>query len=78
MAVFLDIEGAFDKVPIETTLWALKKRKIDDTIIFWIENFLSCRYINVSLDGDDITIQAGAGCPQGGVLSSILWCLDVD
>ena len=34
----------------------------------------SCRYINASLGGDDLTIHARASCPQGGVLPPILWC----
>ena len=78
LAVFLDIEGAFDRVPIPTILRALKRRNIDDTIISWIECFLSCRYNNASLGGDDLTIHTNAGCLQGGVLSPILWCLVVD
>ena len=74
----LDIEGAFNKVPITTVLKALRERNIYGIVRRWIENFLSCRYINASLGGDDLTIHASAGCPQGDVLSPILWCLVVD
>ena len=48
LVVFLNIEGAFDKVPITTA--------------HWIKNLLSCRYIYASLGGDDLTIHASAGC----------------
>ena len=33
---------------------------------------------NASLDGNNLSICASAGCLQGGVLSPILWCLVVD
>ena len=78
LAVFLDIEGAFDKVPIATIIRVIKRKNIDDVIINWIECFLSCRYINASLGGDDLTIHVNAGCPQGSVLSLILRYLAVD
>ena len=44
----------------------------------WIECFLSCRYTNASLGGDDLTIHANVGCLQGSVLSPTLWCLVVN
>ena len=62
----MDIEGAFVKVPITTILKALREKNIDGTVVCWIENLLSCRYINTSLGGDDLTIRSNAGCPQGG------------
>ena len=78
MALFLVIKGAFDKVPIATIFKALRKKNIDDTIKHRIKNFLSCRYINVSLGGDDLTVHANTGYSQGSVLSSILCCLVID
>ena len=66
------------KIPIAVILKALRRRNIDDTIIYWIKNFLSYRYIKFSLSGDDLNIHASVGCRQGGVLSPILWCLVVD
>ena len=78
LAVFLDIEGAFDKVPIDTILHSLDRRGVDMTISYWIRNLLSTRYICASLLGDSMTVHALAGCPQGGVLSPLLWCFAVD
>ena len=56
-------------------LKALRRRKTDDTIMHWIEPFLSYRYINASLDSDDLTIPFILVL---AVLSPILWCLVVD
>ena len=77
LVVFQDIEGALDKVPFTTIFKALRERSTDGTVVRLIENLLPCRYINASLGGDDLTIRASAGCPQGGVLSPILRCLVV-
>ena len=72
LAVFLDTEGAFDVVHIETVIRALNRRGIDMIIVNWIKNLLSFHYINVTLCGDNLTDLAKARCPQGGILSPIL------
>ena len=64
------------RFPLQQSLWLLRKN--DDTIIYWIENLLSYRYINASLGGDDFNIHANVGCPQRNVLLPILWCLIED
>jgi ribonuclease HI len=78
LAVFLDIEGAFDRVPVRTVLRALRERGVDEGIVNWIDNLLSHRRVEMSLLGDELVALAGAGCPQGGVLSPILWNMVVD
>lgn len=64
LAIFLDTEGAFEKVPIETVLWALKKRGIDVTIVKWIKVLLPFRYINAALSGNNCTAHENARCLQ--------------
>ena len=76
--VFLDIGGAFERIPVVTKLRALRRRNIDDTIVLWNENLLSCKYINTSLNGNDLIIHASAVCSQGSILPPILWCLVVN
>jgi hypothetical protein len=66
LAVFLDIEGAFDRVPVRTVLRALRERNVDESIVDWISCLLSHRRVELSLLGDELVALAGAGCPQGG------------
>jgi hypothetical protein len=39
---------------------------------------LGCRLVHVSLMGSNLTAKVAGGCPQGGVLSPLLWNLVVD
>ena len=43
-----------------------------------IEGMLEGRIIQSELLGDELWATTTRGCPQGGVLSPILWCLAVD
>lgn len=78
LAIFLDIEGAFDKVPISSIVQALELKGVNKVIVNWISSLLKTRHVRATLLGDTLLSQAIAGCPQGGVLSPILWCLVVD
>lgn len=78
LATFLDIEGAFDRVPFDTIVKALVAKGTNPTIVRWIENLLSSRYVHASALGTSMVVHAMAGCPQGGVLSPTLWCCVVD
>lgn len=44
----------------------------------WIENMLTGRKLTVNCEDRTLEGRPAAGCPQGGVLSPILWCLVVD
>ncbi|XP_071043055.1 uncharacterized protein [Parasteatoda tepidariorum] len=76
LAVF--IEGAFDKVPVETLINALKTRSINLVLTEWIAYLLFFRYVCSSLLGTSMRVHGTSGCPQGGVLSPILWCMFMD
>lgn len=78
LGVFLDIEGAFDRVSYDVIRNACTRFRIDANISNWILNMLLNRHIRV--ESNDITHYASVnqGCPQGGVLSPLLWSLVVD
>lgn len=78
LAIFLDIEGAFDKVSNAVILKAAKRFGINDTMCLWIKSMLTNRIVVASLLGDTVGVSTSRGCPQGGVLSPLLWCLVVD
>ena len=78
LAAFLDIEGAFDNSSNDSMITAMTKRNFDKCIIRWISEMLSKREISANLGSSTIRVRAVKGCPQGGVLSPLLWSLIVD
>ena len=77
LGVFLDIEGAFNNTSYDSMCAALAKHGVDYTIIRWIKATLEGRLAAASLGGCSRSVAVKRGCPQGGVLSPLLWCLVV-
>ena len=78
LGVFLDIEGAFDKISFKAIHEALINAGVGPTITNWITALISTRSTTLSLASASISFLARAGCPQGGVLSPFLWNLVLD
>lgn len=78
LCAFLDIEGAFDNTPTRTLVQGLTGKRVDQTTVRWVEAMLSNRKAKVSLHGTSLEVFTTRGCPQGGVLSPLLWTLAVD
>lgn len=79
LGTFLDIEGAFDRVQFNAIKTASGAMGIDEPIIRWVMAMLGNRQLQVELPNGSFTRAAvKQGCPQGGVLSPLLWCLVVD
>ena len=78
LGTFLDIEGAFDNTNFDSICKAAQRHGIANTIVKWIGNMLKSRKITVSYFEDKIEATVSRGCPQGGVLSPLLWCLVVN
>jgi Reverse transcriptase (RNA-dependent DNA polymerase). len=78
LAAFLDIEGAFDNTPFESINSAVRNRGLEDTLCRWIDTMLRNRTVTATLSGETSRCKVGRGCPQGGVLSPLLWGLVVD
>ncbi|RVE41603.1 hypothetical protein evm_013751 [Chilo suppressalis] len=72
LGTFIDIEGAFDKTSFASIVDALGKHGVDETIIYWVSNMLRNRLIRLQ-DDNHLRALATKGCPQGGVLSPLLW-----
>lgn len=77
LGVFIDIEGAFDKASFKSIEAALRKHGVHPMLCTWIGHMLQCRAVSVG-DGDSTKGVVIKGCPQGGVLSPLLWNLVVD
>ncbi|MCP3663266.1 MAG: reverse transcriptase-like protein [Gammaproteobacteria bacterium] len=78
LGVFFDIAGAFDNVDFNVVGSALTERQASPAIIRWINCMLSCRSVRASIDEAKQLAQPRRGCPQGGVLSPLLWTLVAD
>ncbi len=75
LATILDIEGAFDKLNMDSAVRAMKDHKIDDNIIQWYSYYLRNRVSTVKYGLKRKERVLTRGTPQGGVLSPILWNL---
>ncbi len=78
LAAFFDIEGAFDNAPYDAIVRALETRGTPKTVSYWVESMLRQRTVTGSMGNYSVRAQVCRGCPQGGVLSPLLWCLVVD
>ena len=73
LSAFLDIEGAFDNASHNSMKDVMRKRNFDITIVDWIFEMLQKREITCNHGSSTVTVKAAKGCPQGGVLSPLLW-----
>ncbi|XP_048004470.1 uncharacterized protein LOC125240570 isoform X2 [Leguminivora glycinivorella] len=77
LGTFIDIEGAFDKTNFSSIQQALQRHETNPLLIEWIMNMLRQRRIKLS-ENQDHQALVMRGCPQGGVLSPLLWNLVVN
>lgn len=78
MVAFLDISGAFNNVSFTAIIRALQEKGLHSSLIRWIQNMLSSRLILTCRGEANMAVLVDRGCPQGGVLSPLLWSLVVD
>ncbi|XP_029053881.2 uncharacterized protein LOC114881305 [Osmia bicornis bicornis] len=76
--IFLDIKGAFDNTPHDAIQEVAMRYNIKDSVVRWIHNMLTNRTVTTSLGEETVRADVARGCPQGGVLSHLLWTLVVD
>jgi hypothetical protein len=70
---FLDVEGAFDNTSFEAMSKACADHEVHFTISRWIAAMLSSRMVWAEIRGVSSTMMVRRGCPQGGLLSPLLW-----
>ena len=78
LGAFIDIEGAFDNTLISSIQQAMESREVHSTVRRWVTTMLKHRQVYTTLNDHTVGAIATRGCPQGGVLSPLLWCLVVD
>ena len=78
LGVFLDIEGAFNYTSYDSMCLALARHGVNHTIVRSVKANLEGRRATATLINFSRSVAVSRGCPQGGVLSPLLWCLVVD
>jgi hypothetical protein len=73
LGAFLDIQGAFDGTSFEMIKQAAEPHGTEPAIGRWICAMLESRNISATLLGETLGAAAARGCPQGSVLSPLLW-----
>ena len=78
LGCFMDVEGAFDNTGFDVITKAAVERQVDPVAIKWIVAMLSGRTVEATICGTTTKLGVTRGCPQGGILSPILWCMVID
>lgn len=78
IAAFLDIEGAFNNARVSSMVSAVLGRDVPLIITRWISTLLESREVEATMLGKTRQKVVMKGCPQGGILSPLLWNLVMD
>ena len=78
MGAFLAIEGAFNSTNYDTMCDACVRHSSEYTTVRRIRATLGDLVAVATLNEISQRFASSRSCPQGGVLSSLLWCLVVD
>jgi len=78
LGAFLDIEGAFNNTCYDTMCDVLVRHGSEYTIKRWIKATLEGRVAVATINDISLRFTISRGCPQGVVLSPLLWCLVVN
>lgn len=76
--IFVDIEGAFDKVWWPDILVSLRGIGCPTNIFRTIKDYLANRSVTITEKGFSVLKVQERGCPQGSVLGPLLWNLVFD
>lgn len=75
LAVFLDIQAAFDTIKTTKIRDELIKYGAEKDMAYWYYNYISHRNMFVTLNGITRAITTSTGFPQGGVCSAKFWII---
>ena len=78
LGVFLDVEGAFDKISFESIQKGLIRKGLPPRTVNWIMNMTSTRSIIIGHKNKELSFRINKGVAQGGILSPLIWNIVLD
>ena len=78
LGVFLDIQGAFDNVSVDSVCRGMKNQNLPSLFQKWYKHLLTHRKITAEHQGSTVIRSLTRGTPQGGVLSPTAWNLSFE
>ena len=78
IGVFLDIKGAFSEATFKSLVAGMERHGIDPLCVRFISHMLRNRTVSSNYQSFKVSRVLERGCPQGGVLSPLLWNLVMD
>lgn len=78
LSVSADIEGAFNNVSTAAIVRGLERKDVDSCLKRWIVHMLQQRKVFGNRGRTTVWAQVRRGCPQGGVLSPLIWITVLD
>lgn len=78
LAVFLDIEGAFDNITIDALLNGLQHHKLPEILIKWFNHYLRNRFNTTKIGNIQVSRKLERGTSQGGISSPLIYNFNND
>ncbi|CAK9811752.1 Retrovirus-related Pol polyprotein from type-1 retrotransposable element R1 (Fragment) [Anthophora quadrimaculata] len=78
VAIFIDIEGAFDNLWWSSIIDRLVEAKIGSTILRMIKDYFNKRTVIIKKDIKVVKKKMAKGCPQGSIIGPATWCWCMD
>ena len=78
LGVFLDVEGAFDKISFKAIQRGLINKGIETKTINWIMDMTTTRSLEIEHKNENIIFKIKRGVAQGGILSPLIWNIVLD
>lgn len=78
VALFIDIEGAFDNLWWPTIVARLIKANCSTKLMDIVKSYFNNRIVKVGTKYEELSCKMERGCPQGSIIGPAAWCWVMD